>query len=366
MRLFSVFRRRQTNPTPWNGTHPYDALPPRAYWKTGVADQTAAFIPHLYRKKFDISPTDKIATMGSCFAQHIGARLKSSGYRYVDLEPPPLRLPEARQKEFGYGIYSARYGNVYTVRQLLQLIDRAYGRFTPHDSVWEAEGRYFDPFRPTMEPNGFSSPEEVRVLHEKTMLAVRQIVEESDVIVFTLGLTEAWVSRSDGAVYPVCPGTTAGRFNPSSHEFRNFTFSEIMRDLEKVISIVARVNPSARWVLTVSPVPLTATASGDHVLAATTYSKSILRAVAGEVAQRHACVDYFPSYEIITGPQARSLHYHENLRTVTADGVDSVMRHFFAEHPVLSFPDEARTSGRQKNDDDIVCEEGYLEKWASA
>ena len=42
------------------------------------------------------------------------------------------------------------------------------------------------------------------------------------------------------------------------------------------------------------------------------------------------------------------------------------MRHFFAEHPVLNFSKEARTPERQKNDDDIVCEEGYLEKWASA
>jgi hypothetical protein len=40
-------------------------------------------------------------------------------------------------------------------------------------------------------------------------------------------------------------------------------------------------------------------------------------------------VDYFPSYEIITGFPYRAAFYEPNLRTVTPDGVAFVMRHFF-------------------------------------
>ena len=40
-------------------------------------------------------------------------------------------------------------------------------------------------------------------------------------------------------------------------------------------------NENMRFILTVSPVPLVATAGSEHVLAATLYSKSVLRAVAG-------------------------------------------------------------------------------------
>ena len=43
----------------------------------------------------------------------------------------------------------------------------------------------------------------------------------------------------------------------------------------------ARRTPKLRILLTVSPVPLTATAGDDHVLLATTYSKSVLRAGRG-------------------------------------------------------------------------------------
>ena len=46
---------------------------------------------------------------------------------YMDnaIVPPDLQAPH------GYGIYSARFGNIYTARQLLQLIQRAYGEFVP-------------------------------------------------------------------------------------------------------------------------------------------------------------------------------------------------------------------------------------------
>ena len=45
------------------------------------------------------------------------------------------------------------------------------------------------------------------------------------------------------------------------------------------------VNPRARLLLTVSPVPLAATATPNHVLVASIHSKSVLRAVAGELAE---------------------------------------------------------------------------------
>ncbi len=80
--------------------------------------------------------------------------------------------------------------------------------------------------------------------------------------------------------------------------------------------------------LTVSPVPLTATASKEHVLVATTYSKSILRSAAGELSLSRDDVDYFPSYELISQPPTFGKFYESNLRSVKPEGVDYVMKHF--------------------------------------
>jgi hypothetical protein len=58
-------------------------------------------------------------------------------------------------------------------------------------------------------------------------------------------------------------------------------------------------------------------------------SKSILRAVADSVANARPDVDYFPSYEIVSGPMFRGVFFNQNQRTVHRTGVDFVMQQFF-------------------------------------
>ena len=106
---------------------------------------------------------------------------------------------------------------------------------------------------------------------------------------------------------------------------------------EAALQIMWQMNPELHILLTVSPVPLVATASGDHVLVATQYSKSVLRAVAGDMARSHAQVDYFPSYEIIAAPPSRATFFEPNMRAIAGDGADLVMRHFFAGLVITSY-----------------------------
>jgi hypothetical protein len=54
-----------------------------------------------------------------------------------------------------------------------------------------------------------------------------------------------------------------------------------------------------QMVVTVSPVPLSATFSGQDIVVANMESKSILRAAARALVDRHANVSYFPSYEMV-------------------------------------------------------------------
>ena len=49
-------------------------------------------------------------------------------------------------------------------------------------------------------------------------------------------------------------------------------------------------------VLTVYPVPFSDTFSGQDVIVANTYSKSVLRCVAQDLTELYDHVDYFPSY----------------------------------------------------------------------
>lgn len=310
--------------------HPYRSLPAEAYWRRAIVGQGSAIDP-VAGPFLRLDPTDKVATAGSCFAQNIARYLKRSGFGYLVSETAHPIVPAAVAERHGYGLYSARYGNIYTARQLLQLIERAYGRFVPTVDIWDAPGgggRVVDPFRPTVEPEGYASEAELHADRAWHLARVRAMFETLDVFVFTLGLTEAWESVEDGAVYPVCPGVAGGRFDPAAHRFRNFRVSEIVADLTAFVAALRAVNPSARVILTVSPVPLVATASGNHVLSATTYSKSALRAAAQEVCEDLPEVHYFPSYEIIMGAPAGARYFAEDMRNVTEEGVAHVMSVF--------------------------------------
>jgi len=169
------------------------------------------------------------------------------------------------------------------------------------------------------------SDREFDLLTAHHLSKVRAAFQTANVFIFTLGLTEAWTSSQDGAVFPVCPGTLAGTFNSNLHVLRNFTVAEVVDDLSTFIREYRHLNAAVRIVLTVSPVPLVATATGKHVLAATTYSKSVLRVAAEEVVRSHSDVVYFPAYEIVTGSQAQFEVFEADRRNVSLLGIEAVM-----------------------------------------
>ena len=326
----------------------YDDVPASAKWSAGVARVAPEELDLGTDPGFRIEPDSRIATAGSCFAQNIAKFLEASGFNYLVVEDVPPIFPDAVRSEFNYRVFSARYGNVYTTRQLLQLFDRAFGRNEFDGAPWTLPDHgVADPFRPFIEPSGFVSAEHMHEDRRSHLRAVRSMFETCDVFVFTLGLTEAWVRDSDGSVVPVSPGCGAAAPDGETYSFRNFTYPEVRADLEQFLQSFADVNPSARVVLTVSPVPLIATATTDHVAVATCYSKSVLRAVAGDLASQHDHVSYFPSYDLLCGPAVGIDRYAADRRNVTVDGVSLAMRSFFRHYCGIDLPaGDTRTASK--------------------
>ncbi len=307
--------------------NPYSDRPAHTFWSKAVARPA----PRDVRPGADLKPVitreTRVATAGSCFAQHVARAMVSDGLNYHVAEPAPEGMDPQQAQARGYGLFSARFGNIYSTRQLLQLIRRAYGRFTPVETAWKVETGYVDPFRPNI-GEVFADAKAVQDARAAHLARVREMFETLDVFVFTLGLSEGWYDRRDGAAYPVAPGAVTEVGDPANFEFRNHGFGDIRRDLVAFLGELSGVNPGARVILTVSPVPLIATYTRQDALSATTWSKSVLRAVAGDVAATFGAVQYFPSYEIITGAFSRGGYFGEDLRTIRAQGIAHVMEVF--------------------------------------
>ena len=160
------------------------------------------------------------------------------------------------------------------------------------------DGALVDPFRPVVEPDGFADTDACTPTGPRTSPPSGR-VRGSDVLVFTMGLTEAWRPVADGAVF-----AAAARRGAADLRTRRATSSSTSASTRYVTrcggcaSGSRSVNPALRILLTVSPVPLIATFEHRHVLVSTTASKSILRVAADE-----ACAS---STSSTTSPRTRS------------------------------------------------------------
>jgi GSCFA family len=349
--------------------NPYSHLPPENFWRSGVSNYAQLKTPfqNLWKPKFPVTPSTKFITAGSCFAQHISKWLKSSGYTWLNSE---LGDPSAKQSENeknGYGIFSFRTGNIYTPKLLRQWVEQSLGTMRPLEEIFEKDNIFYDPFRPSIPPQGYNSIMELRSAQTATLSAIKSALIEADVFIFTLGLTEAW-EHKDGYVYAQCPGTLAGTYDKNLHHFINYSYDQIIDDLEATFNAIKKFNPKIKFLLTVSPVPLTATASNHHVFSATTFSKSILRAAAGQLEKNRVDVDYFPSYELISQFPTRGIFYEDNLRSVKSNGVEYVMEHFSNgikadqrnDNLKIKTPSQDLTAGLDEYCDDIL-----LDAWNS-
>ena len=351
--------------------NPYTNLPDNRYWKKGVTLNSPKILD-IFEEKLCLSKQTPIATAGSCFAQHIHKTLRSHNFNILEIEIPPQSLKQSEYEQNGYGMYSARYGNIYTVKQLSQLSKEALGTLDIFEA-WEKDGRYTDSQRPNINPSGYKTKEEVFRSRKKHLSCVLKMFEEMEVFIFTLGLTEAWMNFDKTIVYPTAPGVVSGEFDPRKFTWINSNFIDIVNDFKFFQEILYQIRGgrSYRLILTVSPIPLTATYSKKHILTANTYSKATLRSVAGYLSEMNDHIDYFPSYELITNPRNHSSWYEANLRSVRSEAVENVMDIFLTSHSDCS---ELSISGGETyslqpkitemhSDKNIICEEELLERF---
>jgi hypothetical protein len=309
--------------------NPYAGQPERQFNKYDAGLRDPSLFDPVSDVPFSISRDDRVVTAGSCFAQHVARYITRSGFNHYIAEPAHRIITPALAERYNYGLFSARYGNLYTARQLPQLIERAYGTFDPAARAWSSNDRFVDPFRPQIQPGAFGSEAEVEADRRQHLACVRDAIENMEVFVFTLGLTEAWVDKRDGAVFPLAPGVAGGTYDPRTVAFENFDEADTAADLRHAIDLIRKKNRKVRIILTVSPVPLNATFEDRHVYCSTAWSKAALRIAAEKVSRAAPDCCYFPSFEIITSPQTCGHYFGPDCREVLPAGVDHVMRLFF-------------------------------------
>ena len=166
------------------------------------------------------------------------------------------------------------------------------------------------------------------------------VFEKVDGIILTVGLAEVWLDSVTGGVF--WRGVPKSLYDETRHVCRVSSVEENEDNLREILRLIRAVKPDIPIILTLSPVPLRATASEKSCITVDTVSKSILRVAIDKVlASTPSNVYYWPSFEIVRSlaPHLPNAWFGEdgNTRHVNRDAVHLIlkafMRHFFGMDP---------------------------------
>jgi hypothetical protein len=252
----------------YRGDH-FDVYPKKSQLRTRAADRV---LRGWKPQAPIISEQTRVLALGSCFASHFTAWLGDNGFnRRGDASPYNMLLR-----------YGAAFETVAVVAQQFRWAFEGLGSAEP---LWVSPDR-----------------EQVRATEERRTL-VRETVQQSDVLILTLGLSELWYDRQTGE--PLWRAIPKSLFDPERYGFKVLSVSDTVACLTEIERIRARHAPGLKIIYTVSPIRLRATFRPVSAITANSVSKAVVRAGLDEFLRGRpdlvgtTCF-YFPSYELVT------------------------------------------------------------------
>ena len=309
-----------------------DAPPPGTAWQR--ISSAEVFEP-LLRPAFTIRPEDKIFAIGSCFARGVEGALSALG---MDVASKTDVFDDLPMRSIGWPQdFTNKYNTEAVRNELLWALEP--GCAYPRDALLRLpNGLYQDPYA----ASNLEFGDEADSLERHGLLtALTKRIVDCRIVVITLGLIEAFWDTQTGLYTNTTPNLAA---DEARFRFRVLSFEQTMEGLADIYELLAKHgHPDLQIVVTVSPVPLEATFTGEDVVIANTLSKATLRTAAGAWTRRHENVHYFPSYEIVSNSPNEAVWRNDG-RHVRSEFVHEIMDLFVRTH--LPAP-EARTGAEE-------------------
>ncbi|HFA49820.1 MAG TPA: GSCFA domain protein [Bacteroidetes bacterium] len=242
-----------------------------------------------------VTHRDAVLCIGSCFAEHMGARLER-------LKFPVLLNP--------FGIVY----NPVSVAQALELLlsERGFGEadLFHHLGLWHSFAHH----------GQFSHPEKKVALSNinRSLGRARLFLKKANRLILTLGTANVFVLKKTGEVVANChkmPGQEFAR--------KRLSVGEVAQRLILVLGEMKERLPALEVIVSVSPV--------RHLrdgLTENQKSKATLLLGLEEVCRAHPFVHYFPAYEMVLDDLRDYRFYKKDLAHPNEMAVDYVWQHF--------------------------------------
>ena len=211
----------------------------------------------------ELSHHDSVVSLGSCFADEIGAKLMSSGFTINSNAFGTLFHPLAIMNTLNYAFSSNKEVNI------LQRNDLFF--------AWEASSKLF----------GTSHKEiENKILSSRSQL--KQNIKDASLLILTFGTAWAYEHKELSRVVGNCHKEPLTSFKK---ELSNIDL--MLNECEATINKIRVLNPAIKIIVTVSPVR-----HKKDGLIQNNRSKARLLELTHRLVEESDCI-YFPAYEII-------------------------------------------------------------------
>jgi tetratricopeptide (TPR) repeat protein len=261
-----------------------------------------------FNPTFTFSKSDRILTIGSCFAREMERRLASLGF---DLPMTRVVLPQEERATKTENDILIKFTTESIENELVWARDPSAQPPPEQLFLQVGEDLWHDP---QLVNNVYPASLE-RVIERRDMVrAAFQQAPSCKIVIITLGLAEAWFDHETGLYLNTAPPPQAMKRHPTRFSLDVLSYEDIDSALEKIWGhLKAFGHPEFKILITVSPVPFKATFTGQDAITANTYSKSVQRAACAAFVARHDNVDYFPSYEIVTMSDRELVYEKDNV-----------------------------------------------------
>ena len=280
---------------------------------------SAAFICSGPHRQFRISRETRVASLGSCFAREIKRYLLEHSFNYVQTEHNEWSKHS-----------SCAWERVYTIPNIRQIFEYSLSESIDPRRLYSVQGEHRDLMRYRIAYKGTRS--EALADLKAHSICSKAALSTCDVLLITVGQNEVWYDFQNEIYLAQRPHNDMAR----QCRLLRRTVDENMQDLRAIRSMFSRLNPAGTILVTLSPVPSTATFSDANVVQQSLLNKAILRVAIDAFLAEFPEVLYFPSFEIVTSCQQFPFE-RDNLH-VRPEVVGAIMRAF-----------EARYCGRSPN-----------------
>ncbi|MDO6838025.1 GSCFA domain-containing protein [Paraglaciecola chathamensis] len=281
---------------------------------------------------FTINKKHKIFTVGSCFARNVEQSLIANN---VDVIGSDFSLAS----DILHGTVGAMNNKVnarsvlnkYSTLSICEEFDRVLNNKVIKDNGFISldDELWIDPqLASVVKPLKFN---ELLTVREKVNDIIKQVID-ADVVFVTLGLNEVWFDKHTGTYLNSSPPPSLMRAKEPRFEFSTPNFEIVYENLYKFVELVrTKSRKEVKFVVTVSPVPLSTTWTSSDIVVANSISKSTLRVCAERLTQDYDNVDYFPSFEMVTNSPKLNAWQSDKLH-VAKPMVDFVIEKFMSTY----------------------------------